>query len=99
MTRRVSARLLLKYRGVVRLNQAAEKAFSLSKNVRRIQGTLTDSLSKEFIAVAIPETMGLLKPQRILKSLESAEISCEHIAINMVFPRTGCQFWSSRRAE
>jgi len=35
-------RLLLKYKGVVRLTGAAERALSLSKNVRKIQETLVD---------------------------------------------------------
>jgi len=34
--------LLLKYRGVVSLAKSAEKALAMSKNVRKIQETLTD---------------------------------------------------------
>jgi len=34
--------LLLKYRGVVSLAKSAEKALAMSKNVRKIQKTLTD---------------------------------------------------------
>ena len=92
-------RLLLKYKGVVRLTGAAEKALALSKNVRRIQEALVDSQKTAFVAVTIPEAMGLLELERLLWSLEKGEISCEHIVINMVVPQTECDFCSSKRAE
>ncbi|NQT56461.1 MAG: ArsA family ATPase, partial [Desulfobacteraceae bacterium] len=92
-------RLLLKYKGVVRLAKAAEKALALSKNVRKIQEALVDSQKTAFVAVTIPEAMGLLELERLIWSLEKGEIPCEHIVINMVVPQTECDFCSSKRAE
>ncbi len=92
-------RLLLKYKGLVRLTRAAVRALAMSKNVRRIQETLADPRRTAFVAVTIPEAMGLLELERLAGALGNAKIHCEHIAINMVVPQTACDFCSSKRAE
>ena len=92
-------RLLLKYKGVVRLAKAAEKALALSKNVRKIKETLTDSVKTTFVAVTIPEAMGLFELKRLVEALENAGIPCERIAVNMVVPQTNCDFCSLKRRE
>jgi len=92
-------RLLLKYKGVVRLTKAAEKALALSKNVRRIQETLVDAKRTAFVAVTIPEAMGFLELERLAGALDNAKIPCEQVVINMVVPQTDCDFCSSRRVE
>ena len=92
-------RLLLKYKGVVRLTKAAERALAMSKNVRRVQETLVDPQRTEFVAVTIPEAMGLLELERLANALEKAKIPCNHVVINMVVPETDCAFCSSKRAE
>ncbi len=92
-------RLLLKYKGVVRLAGAAEKALAMSRNVRRIQEALVDSKRTAFVAVTIPEAMGFLELERLMGALDNAKIPCEHVVINMVVPQTDCDFCSSRRVE
>jgi arsenite-transporting ATPase len=92
-------RLLLKYKGVVRLTGAAEKALALSRNVRRIQETLTDPEKTEFMAVTIAEAMGVLELERLMGALDTGQIHCGHIIVNKVVPRTACGFCSVRRAE
>lgn len=92
-------RLLLKYKGVVRLTGAAEKALALSKNVRRIQENLTDPERTGFVATTIPEAMGFLELERMMGALETGKIPCGNIIINKVVPRTACGFCSARRAE
>ncbi|MBC8462477.1 MAG: ArsA family ATPase [Deltaproteobacteria bacterium] len=92
-------RLLLKYKGVVRLAKAAEKALAMSKNVRRIQEALVDSQRTAFVAVTIPEAMGLLELERLVNALDNARIPCNHILINMVIPQMDCGFCSSKRVE
>jgi arsenite-transporting ATPase len=92
-------RLLLKYKGVVRLTGAAEKALALSRNVRRIQETLTDPEKTEFMAVTIAEAMGVLELERLMGALDTGQIPCGHIIVNKVAPRTACGFCSVRRAE
>jgi len=92
-------RLLLKYKGVVRLAGAAEKALAMSRNVRRIQEALVDPKRTAFIAVTIPEAMGFLELERLMGALDNAKIPCEQVVINMVVPQTDCDFCSSRRVE
>ena len=58
-----------------------------------------DSQKTAFVAVTIPEAMGLLELERLLWYLEKGDISCEHIVINMVVPQTACDFCSSKRTE
>jgi len=92
-------RLLLKYKGVVRLAGAAEKALAMSRNVRRIQEALVDPKRTAFVAVTIPEAMGFLELERLMGALDNAKIPCEQVVINMVVPQTDCDFCSSRRVE
>ncbi len=92
-------RLLLKYKGVVRLAGAAEKALAMSRNVRRIQEALVDSKRTAFVAVTIPEAMGFLELERLMGALHNAKIPCEQVVINMVVPQTDCDFCSSKRVE
>ena len=92
-------RLLLKYKGVVRLAKAAEKALAMSKNVRRIQEAFMDPKRTAFVAVTIPEAMGLLELERLVSALDNAKIHCGSIIVNMVIPQTDCDFCSSKRVE
>jgi len=92
-------RLLLKYKGMVRLTGAAEKALALSKNVRRIQERLTDPKRTGFVAVTIPEAMGFLELERLVGALETGKIPCGNIIVNKVVPETDCGFCSVKRAE
>ncbi len=92
-------RLLLKYKGVVRLAKAAEKALAMSKNVRRIQEAFMDHNKTNFAAVTIAEAMGLLELERLVSALDNAKIHCGSIIVNMVIPQTDCNFCSSKRVE
>ncbi|MCF8129788.1 MAG: ArsA family ATPase [Deltaproteobacteria bacterium] len=96
---RVFFRLLMKYKGVVRLNGAAEKALNLSRNVRKIQGTLVDPEKTRFMGVTIAERMGLLEIERLMQVIEKTNLPCEHIIVNMILPETHCGFCSSKRSE
>ena len=96
---RVFFRLLMKYKGVVRLTGAAEKALALSKNVRQIQEVLVDTQKTRFVSVTIPEQMGFLELQRLMNALQKANVPCEHIVVNMVLPPTDCGFCALKRYE
>lgn len=89
-------RLLIKYKGVVRLAQAAERLIDLTRNVRIIHEKLTDSQKTEFIAIAIPEAMGVLETERLLQRLQRLKVPCHHVLVNMVIPPTDCSFCSQQ---
>jgi len=90
-------KLLLKYKGMVRLAKAAEKALAMSKNVRRIQESFMDRNRTNFVAITIAEAMGLLELERLISALDNAKIHCNSIIVNMVIPQTDCDFCSSKR--
>jgi arsenite-transporting ATPase len=92
-------RLLLKYRGVVRLAHAAEKALALSRNIRLIQETLIDPKQTAFIAVTIPESLAVLEFTRLLSAIKASQIPCHHVIANMVVPPGHCPFCSVRKIQ
>jgi arsenite-transporting ATPase len=92
-------RLMLKYRGVVRLVRAAEKALALSRNIRMIQETLIDPKRTAFMAVTIPESLAVLELARLLSAIKSAKIPCHHVIVNMMVPPGPCPFCSDRRTQ
>jgi len=92
-------KLLIKYKGVVRLGKQAEEMIEFSKKVRRIQEILTDSARCQFVVIGIPEAMGKAEMDDLLESLIRLKIPCHHILINMVLPKTGCNFCESKREE
>jgi len=92
-------KLILKYRGVVRLTRATEELLALSKSIRKIQGILNNSKKCEFVAVTIPEAMGVAETEDLLLSINKLKIPCRHIAVNMVVPATKCSFCEVKHGE
>lgn len=92
-------KLLIKYRGVVRITKTAEELIDFSRRVRKIQEILADSQNTEFVAVTIPEAMGFAETEDLLAALSRLKIPCHHIIVNMVNPPTHCSFCSVKREE
>lgn len=96
---RTTFKLLLKYKEVMGLNKTAQQLLSLSKSIKRIQKTLTDPEKCEFVAITIPEAMGIAETERLLSTLKRLEISSRHVAFNMLIPPTRCGFCVGKREE
>ncbi len=96
---KVMLRILIKYKTVIGLSETAQKLLKLSKNIRRVQETLTDPARAGFVAVTIPTRMALAETRRLLERLDKLGLSCRHLAINMVIPPTKCDFCGTRRSE
>jgi arsenite-transporting ATPase len=92
-------KLLLKYKKVIGLNKTAELIISLSKSIKKTQKTLTDIEKSEFVAITIPEAMGIVETERLLSALGGLEISCRHVVLNMLIPRTKCGFCVPKMEE
>ncbi len=92
-------KLLLKYKGVVRLNKMAEEMIDLSKKIRKVQEVLTDSNNTEFVAITIPEAMGFVESEDLLAALVRLKVPCRHLIVNMVIPPNQCNFCSAKREE
>ncbi len=96
---RTTFKLLLKYKEVMGLNKTAQELLSLSKSIKRIQKTLTDPEKCEFVAITIPEAMGIAETERLVSTLKRLEITCRHVALNMLIPPTECGFCTPKREE
>lgn len=92
-------RLLLKYKGMVKLTKPAQLMVDLSKSVRKVQEVLTDSKRCKFVTVTIPEALGILEMEDLLLTLRKLKIPCHHIVINMVIPPTECSFCVPKSRE
>lgn len=75
--------LLLKYKGVVRLGEVAEKLIALSKNIRAVVDLMADKKKTAVIVVTIPKAMAVVETERLLKILDDFNIRCNDIVINM----------------
>jgi len=92
-------RMLLKYRGLVTLTKTARLMLDMSKGVKKVRQQLVDAQRSEFVAVTIPEAMGVLETQRFLATLDQMQIPCRHLVVNMVMPPTECGFCLAKREE
>jgi len=92
-------RMLLKYRGMVTLTKTAQLMLEMSRSVKKIQQHLLDARRSEFVAVTIPEAMGVLETERFLATLGQMQIPCRHLVVNMVMPPTECDFCLAKREE
>ena len=57
------------------------------------------SQRSEFVAITIPEAMGVLETERLLAALGELHVPCHQLVVNMVMPPTACAFCRSKRAE
>ena len=94
-----SARMLLKYRGVVKLGATAELTIKYSRQTRRVLQQLTDTTGTEFIVVTIPEAMGIAESERLIQRLGRLKIPCRQILINFVTPPSDCPYCAAKREE
>lgn len=92
-------RLLVKYQGVVSLARTAQMVYDLFRSVKRVRAYLMDPQKTEFVAVTIPEAMGVFETNRFMSSLDDMSIPCRHLIFNMVVPPSTCGFCQTKRTE
>lgn len=83
-----------------RYQMDAETGESLQKTlamIRNAKKTLADKEKTMFIAVTIPEAMGVYQTERLLDTLNTLKIASEHIVVNRVTPANKCGLCSARR--
>jgi len=93
------AKMLLKYRGVVKLGATAELTIKYSRQTRRVLQQLTNVAEAEFIVVTIPEAMGIAEGERLIQGLGRLEIPCRQMLINFVTPPSDCPFCGPKQEE
>ena len=99
---RVTYRAILKYHRetpVDNIEVLIQKILASQETVQKMRALLTDRRKSEFIAVTIPEAMGMLETEDLLRSMKDLGIPFSHIVVNMVIPPTDCDFCSLKRNE
>ena len=94
-------RLLLKYKGVINLSKihSVESLLDLSRDVRKIQETLSNPETTEFVMITIPEEMGVREMEDLSSALRNLKIPYSHTVINMIIPLSLCNFCTAKRRE
>jgi len=83
--------------GKKQLERADDFLLEMKKTVKKVKSLLQDPDKTEFIVVTIPEAMGMLETEDLIKDLERSHIPSRHIVINNIFPKNKCDFCQSRR--
>ncbi|MBT9151484.1 MAG: Arsenical pump-driving ATPase [candidate division WS2 bacterium] len=94
-------RLLMKYQGVINLSRihSVESLLDLSRDVRKIQETLANPETTEFVMITIPEEMGIREMEDLSSALRNLKIPYSHTIINMIISLSGCNFCTAKRQE
>jgi len=95
-------RILLKYKTLFSLkgmSSLIERLLASAKKARTIRELLLDPAQTEFVAVTIPEGLGVLEVKRLFSTLRTLRIPCQHLVVNKVIPATACSFCARKRAE
>ena len=94
---KVIFRMLIKYRGIARLDKPTERLLDLSRDIRNILNTLSNPQLTEFVMISIPEEMGVAEMEDLSSSVAELKIPASHTIINMIIPPTDCLFCSAKR--
>jgi arsenite/tail-anchored protein-transporting ATPase len=80
-----------------RVAQADEFLLEMKRTVKKVQTLLRDSEKTTFVAVAIPEAMGVAETKDLIENLNQSKIPIGHIIINNIVPQDKSLFLQSRR--
>jgi len=71
------------------------------EDIQKVRAILTDSEKTEFVAVTIPEAMGLYETERLLKALRGYKIPVKNVIINRISQNmdTDCDFCAFGRKK
>ncbi|CAN5722967.1 arsenical pump-driving ATPase [soil metagenome] len=82
-------RLLLKYRQVIGLGEAAERILAFSRSLRTLRARLEDRERTMVIAVALPEALSVPETERLLARLDALRLVPEILLVNRVLDAQG----------
>ncbi|MDO9555881.1 MAG: ArsA-related P-loop ATPase, partial [Atribacterota bacterium] len=69
------------------------------RDVRKIQETLANPETTEFVMITIPEEMGIREMVDLSSALRNLKIPYSHTIINMIIPLSDCNFCTAKRQE
>lgn len=88
-----------KYQRITDLRRLAVMLLERKRDVRKLIMTLINFNKTKFVAVSIPEAMGMLETLETLKTLKELMLRCENIVINNIMPQNDCPFCAMKRKE
>ena len=89
--------LVERFSGGKKIAKADEFLLAMKKTVKKVRNLLQDPAKTEFIVVTIPEAMGVLETEDLIKDLAKRHIPTNHIIINNSVPENKCDVCQSRR--
>ncbi|MDO9575469.1 MAG: TRC40/GET3/ArsA family transport-energizing ATPase [bacterium] len=94
-------KLFIKYKGIINLSKihSVETLLDLSRDIRKIQETLVNPNTTEFVMITIPEEMAVQEMGDLSSTLHNLKIPCSHTIINMIVPLSDCYFCNTKRTE
>lgn len=81
------------------LQDMGNKILQSTNAVKKVRKILTDPERSEFVAVTIPEAMGIAETDRLTSSIQKLGIPWNHIIINKLVPPMDCDFCATKRSE
>ncbi|MDI6855313.1 MAG: ArsA family ATPase [Candidatus Thermoplasmatota archaeon] len=87
---------MMKYRKIVSLYNCMKLVLTKKKLVKNLISLLKDESRTEFVVVTVPEKLGIVETERVVKRLRELEIPVHKIVINKVTPLSSCSFCASR---
>lgn len=71
----------------------------MKKTVKHVNELLTDPEKTEFVAVTIPEALGVYETKRMIEDLDTLNIPVRHIIINNIVPKERGSAWLEARRK
>lgn len=87
--------LFLKYRQVFRLTKFSQELVTMSKNLKRLRGLLSDPARAALYAVSIPTDMALEETRDLVAACERLRIQVPGLFLNLVTPPSDCELCSA----
>jgi arsenite-transporting ATPase len=87
--------LFLKYQQVFRLTKFSQELVTMSKNLKRLRGLLSDPARAALYAVSIPTDMAWEETRDLVGACERLRISVPGLFLNLVTPLSDCALCSA----
>ncbi len=72
---------------------------NMKKTVKHVNELLTDPEKTEFVAITIPEALGVYETKRMIEDLDVMNIPVRHIVINNIVPKEQGSAWLEARRK
>lgn len=95
----VLIKIQIRYKKIMTLHNVMVFMLETKKKIVNTQKIFTCPEETEFVAVTIPEAMGMYETQRLLTNLKDLKIPAKNIIINRVISPTDCCFCGTRRKK